>query len=314
MSWIGNFATGVTLNTKFTTVDTTGLPTVLSGATISVYKSNSTTQSTAGVTFTGGFDSVTGLNNVNIDLSADGTFYAAGGDFQIVITAGTVGGTSVAGYVVAEFSIQNRYTGANVISMAANTLTASALASDAVTEIQTGLATPTNITAGVITTVTNLTNAPGAGDLTATMKTSVQTASAAAIAGASLPTAAQIDTQLSGTHGAGSWEGGGGSAPTVEEIDAELTANHGAGAWNGSGAGPFTYESGPYVNADTDAPIADGIVAARTSTDPAGTVISQGRTDNDGIATLYFSQTGTVYLTFSASGYSPVGPDAVVIS
>jgi hypothetical protein len=37
------------------------------------------------------------------------------------------------------------------------------------------LATPTNITAGTITTVTNLTNAPTSGDLTATMKTSIQT-------------------------------------------------------------------------------------------------------------------------------------------
>lgn len=41
-------------------------------------------------------------------------------------------------------------------------------------------ATPTNITAGTITTVTNLTNAPTAGDLTATMKTSVTTAASAA--------------------------------------------------------------------------------------------------------------------------------------
>ena len=43
-----------------------------------------------------------------------------------------------------------------------------------------GPATPTNITAGTITTVTNLTNAPTAGDLTATMKTSVTTAATAA--------------------------------------------------------------------------------------------------------------------------------------
>lgn len=46
---------------------------------------------------------------------------------------------------------------ASVGAMALNTLTASALATDAVTEIQAGLATPTNITAGTITTVTNLT-------------------------------------------------------------------------------------------------------------------------------------------------------------
>jgi len=39
----------------------------------------------------------------------------------------------------------------------------------------TGFATPTNITAGTITTVTNLTNAPTSGDLTATMKASVNT-------------------------------------------------------------------------------------------------------------------------------------------
>jgi hypothetical protein len=41
-------------------------------------------------------------------------------------------------------------------------------------------ASTTNITSGTITTVTNLTNAPTAGDLTATMKTSVTTAATAA--------------------------------------------------------------------------------------------------------------------------------------
>jgi len=51
----------------------------------------------------------------------------------------------------------------HVVVMANNTLTAAALATDAVNEIQAGLATPTNITAGNITTVgttTNLTNLP----------------------------------------------------------------------------------------------------------------------------------------------------------
>ncbi len=42
--------------------------------------------------------------------------------------------------------------------------------------LPTSVASPTNITAGTITTVTNLTNAPTSGDLTATMKTSVTTA------------------------------------------------------------------------------------------------------------------------------------------
>lgn len=56
-------------------------------------------------------------------------------------------------------------------------LTAVAVSSGAVDKIQAGLATPTNITAG---TITNLTNAPTAGDLTAAMKASVTTAATAA--------------------------------------------------------------------------------------------------------------------------------------
>ena len=48
----------------------------------------------------------------------------------------------------------------------------------------TVLATPTNITAGTITTVTNLTNAPTNGDFTATMKTSLNNSTPASITGA----------------------------------------------------------------------------------------------------------------------------------
>ena len=61
----------------------------------------------------------------------------------------------------------------------------------------TGFATPTNITAGTITTVTNLTNAPTNGDLTATMKTSVTTAATAAT-----PTAAAVTGAVGSVTGA----------------------------------------------------------------------------------------------------------------
>lgn len=48
------------------------------------------------------------------------------------------------------------------------------------------------------------------------------------------PTPTEIDTELTGTHGVGSWQKGGGATPA--EVDAELTANHGAGSWQkGSG-------------------------------------------------------------------------------
>lgn len=110
MSYLGDINTSDIIDTKFTTVAaSTGAPTTLSGTpAISVYKDNSTTQSTSGVTLSVDFDSVTGLNNVRIDTSSDGSFYAAGSNFQIVITTGTVGGTSAVGYVVGEFSIQKR--------------------------------------------------------------------------------------------------------------------------------------------------------------------------------------------------------------
>jgi len=73
----------------------------------------------------------------------------------------------------------------------------------AVAAIQDGLATPTNITAGTITTVTNLTNAPTSGDLTATMKASVNaevnTALNTAIPGS--PTADSINERVATMDG-----------------------------------------------------------------------------------------------------------------
>lgn len=62
----------------------------------------------------------------------------------------------------------------NVKNIAAQTASAAA----GVT-FPASIASPTNITAGTITTTTNLTNAPTAGDFTATMKTSIGTAVAA---------------------------------------------------------------------------------------------------------------------------------------
>lgn len=87
----------------------TGAPTQLAGSpAASVYKNNSTTESTSGVTLTVDFDSRTGLNHVRITTSSDATFYDVDCNFAVVLTAGTVGGTSVVGYVVAQFSIENR--------------------------------------------------------------------------------------------------------------------------------------------------------------------------------------------------------------
>lgn len=108
MSYIGDFALESTFDTKFTTVTTTGAPTTLAGSpVISAYVGNSLTQITAGITLTVDFDGVTGMNHVRVVATAANGF-ATASNYQLVITVGTVGGTSVVGYVVAEFSIEAR--------------------------------------------------------------------------------------------------------------------------------------------------------------------------------------------------------------
>jgi hypothetical protein len=104
----GDFTPGKTVRLRFNTHKADGTPITLAGTpAVSVYK-GSTTESTAGVTLTVDYDSRTGLHDVVIDTSADGTFYAAGNDFDVVITAGTVDSISVVGTVVGGFSLSNR--------------------------------------------------------------------------------------------------------------------------------------------------------------------------------------------------------------
>ncbi len=109
MSYLGDFRLGDTFDLKFvTTAAATGAPTQLAGTpVISAYPGNSTTQITAGITLSVDFDSVTGLNNVRV-VASSGNGYATATNYQLVITTGTVGGTSAVGYVVGQFSIENR--------------------------------------------------------------------------------------------------------------------------------------------------------------------------------------------------------------
>ena len=162
---LGDYKAGDVIDLTFTT-RSNGVLTALASGVVSVYKGNSATESTAGVTLTADFDTRTGLNQVHITTVTDGTFYAGPSEFSIVLTAGTVGGVSVVGAVIDTFSIgrasadiasvqadtdnlQTRIPAAlvsgridaSVGAMATDTLTSGALAASAVTEIQTGLST-----------------------------------------------------------------------------------------------------------------------------------------------------------------------------
>lgn len=108
MKHLGDFDASTLIYGKFTTYrPSTGASFTLAGTPVlSVYKDNSTTQSTTGVTLTADFDAVTGLNHYAVDTSADGTFYSAGSFFDIVVTTGTVDSVSVTGTVVGSFTIR----------------------------------------------------------------------------------------------------------------------------------------------------------------------------------------------------------------
>lgn len=100
-----DYALETTFDVKFTTRRfTTGVPFALASGAVSAYPDNSTTQITAGITLTADFDGVTGLNNVRVVATA-GNGYAAGSNYALVITTGTVDSVSVVGEVVAEFSL-----------------------------------------------------------------------------------------------------------------------------------------------------------------------------------------------------------------
>lgn len=150
------------------------------GAAVNATQIGSQTASAAGtVTFPGTVASATNITAGTITTVTNLTNAPTAGDLTATMktsvttaaTAATPIAASVTGAVGsvtgAVGSVTARVT-ANTDQLAGQTVTAAA----GVT-FPASVASPTNITAGVITTATNLTNAPTVGDLTATMKTSV---------------------------------------------------------------------------------------------------------------------------------------------
>jgi hypothetical protein len=121
----------------------------------------------------------------------DSLFAASAAGYQVPIWAAAGSTVNLSGTTVKAVTDKVAATIA-AGDIATDAVDAASVKADAVTKIQNGLATPTNITAGTITTVTNLTNAPTSGDLTATMKTSVNTEVAAALATYDGPTNAEM--------------------------------------------------------------------------------------------------------------------------
>jgi len=97
---------GETFYVLFTTrAFSTGIPGTLGGVpVVSAYEDASITQITAGITLGVDHDGVSGLNLLTM-VATGANGYEAGKDYGLVITTGTVGGVSVVGEVVGEFSL-----------------------------------------------------------------------------------------------------------------------------------------------------------------------------------------------------------------
>ena len=134
MSW-GDFPLGETLNHFFTTrAFATGIPTVLAGTPgLSVYEDTNLTQITAGVTVTVDVDSVVGLNRANI-VATSGNGYETGKSYVVVISTGTVGGVSVVGEVVGEFTVERSAAFARIGAPAGSSVSADIAAIEAQTD------------------------------------------------------------------------------------------------------------------------------------------------------------------------------------
>ncbi len=107
-AYLGDFRTGKTIYSMWNSnAIAGGSITRATNGTISVYKDSSNTQSTTGVTDTEDKDSLTGVHYVAIDTSADGTFYSAGSDFMVVLSAATIDGKTINAFLF-QFSLENR--------------------------------------------------------------------------------------------------------------------------------------------------------------------------------------------------------------
>ena len=108
MMYLGDFAPGAVIRFMWNSADSNGASITRStNGTISVYKDGGTTQDTGDITDTEDFDGLTGVHLCVIDTGPDTTFYTAGSDYAVVLSAATID-TRTVNAVLAHFSLRNR--------------------------------------------------------------------------------------------------------------------------------------------------------------------------------------------------------------
>ena len=142
----------------------TGVPTQLAGSPVlSVLEENNATPITSGVSLSVDRATVTGLNQATI-VATGGNGYAAGMSYAIYISTGTVGGVSVVGEVVGEFTIQASSAFTRLGAPAGASVSADILVLDnLVDDLESRLGTPSNLGSGA-TVAANLVDIEGQTD------------------------------------------------------------------------------------------------------------------------------------------------------
>jgi len=117
MKWLGDAYSGCTIVDSFSSVNTAGVPTSVSGSAgnqsagncfVVVWKAATMTCSTAGVTQSFDCKGASGWNVFSINTNADQAFYSCGTDFLVQLHGGTVASNCVSYYALGSFSLKNR--------------------------------------------------------------------------------------------------------------------------------------------------------------------------------------------------------------
>lgn len=278
--YLGNITEDATLDFIWDSNDSNGASiTRATNGTISVYKANGTTQSTAGITDIEDFDSVTGIHHVRIDTSSD-AFYATANDYTVVLSAATIDGQTV-NAVLASFSIENRFDEVDLTKI----LGSSQSAIDAKDFFDAGYDPITNKIQGLVLCDTTTTNTDVRGTDSAALASVCTEARLAELDAGNLITdvanvktdtaAILIDTAVIGAAGAGLTDLGGMSTGMKAEVNTEadtalsdINLDHLVGTATGLPAIP----SGTYLDQLLD----DGTASFDRTTDSLQAIRDRG--------------------------------------
>lgn len=304
------YAAGSVIHRFFNTHKADGTPITLAGSpSLDIYKDNSTTQDDdSGLSLTVNFDSVTGLHLVTVDTSSDGTFYATGHTFNVILQAGTVDGVSVVGTVVYQFKLGN--VPANALQWDSGILPAIPEAAPSASTISTA------VWAEATRSLTDKAGFSG----TVTDKTGFSLSTAGILAIwhqllADISTSLSIGKLIKDNLDAKVSDASGGTAPTAQEIREEIDDNSTQlAAIAASGSDPVGSATWTYTVTDstTHTPISGATVEVYSD---AGctTLVQTAISDSSGVATFRLLP-GTYYILALAPGYDMPVADTEVIS